>query len=203
MFTCFTHKSRMPPSSPRKGKHCKLIDRYSNVRRNSGKGWLCYSRRFSESSSESESNMPILSTEQCPICFENIDPSSTDTKKTACNHTFHYSCLERWVDMIPNCPICRTAILETDGLGNHTLIRHYYLLCKSLYLKIHLSEKLVSNLDVMFEKSDYMKGEFDVMSTLNTDLLIEMYNKVAVSINQNHPCIELFTGEEDNLIGTL
>lgn len=29
---------------------------------------------------------------------------------TKCNHTFHYSCLQKWVDKKPSCPLCRTMV---------------------------------------------------------------------------------------------
>ena len=46
----------------------------------------------------------------CSICFEVLKDS--DICKTHCNHTFHTSCLLKWINSNSNCPLCRTELVE-------------------------------------------------------------------------------------------
>ena len=58
--------------------------------------------------------------EICSICRENLSKNII----TECNHTFHFSCLHRWLTINPICPICRSDIeylIDTE-LNNI----HYY-----------------------------------------------------------------------------
>jgi len=58
--------------------------------------------------------------EICPICRENLSKSII----TECNHTFHFSCLHKWLMINPICPMCRSDIeylIDTE-LNNI----HYY-----------------------------------------------------------------------------
>ena len=49
----------------------------------------------------------------CPICYEEI---TTETSKiTRCKHAFHKTCLERWMEENPTCPLCRADIRPTTG----------------------------------------------------------------------------------------
>ena len=49
----------------------------------------------------------------CPICYEKM--TSSNMIKTSCKHEFHRSCLERWMEENPSCPMCRTDIRPTTG----------------------------------------------------------------------------------------
>jgi SUMO ligase MMS21 Smc5/6 complex component len=42
----------------------------------------------------------------CPICLEKMDDAFSLT--SACNHTFHETCLNKWLEKSPTCPYCRT-----------------------------------------------------------------------------------------------
>ena len=46
----------------------------------------------------------------CSICLEKI--GKKHLKKTKCNHTFHYKCLDIWVQNNNSCPNCREPIYE-------------------------------------------------------------------------------------------
>ena len=52
--------------------------------------------------------------EECSICTELFDLKTPETTLTNCNHKFHTSCINRWIDTTsPNankCPLCRTPI---------------------------------------------------------------------------------------------
>lgn len=47
----------------------------------------------------------IESNEECPICLESI--TSSDITTTYCNHTFHYSCIQKMLSYNNKCPLCR------------------------------------------------------------------------------------------------
>lgn len=41
----------------------------------------------------------------CPVCLERLDSDTTGLITTACQHTFHFQCLDRWKS--GRCPVCR------------------------------------------------------------------------------------------------
>ncbi len=43
---------------------------------------------------------------KCPICIENIEYKE-NLYITYCFHKFHKECIERWLYIKKNCPICR------------------------------------------------------------------------------------------------
>tara|TARA_B100000902_G_scaffold341742_1_gene345347 strand:+ start:119 stop:460 length:342 start_codon:yes stop_codon:yes gene_type:complete len=43
---------------------------------------------------------------ECPICLDTLE----DTSTTSCGHAFHPACLERWLQVNNQCPMCRTSI---------------------------------------------------------------------------------------------
>lgn len=42
---------------------------------------------------------------ECSICLESLNTSIST--KTKCNHDFHESCIDNWLDIQNKCPICR------------------------------------------------------------------------------------------------
>jgi hypothetical protein len=46
----------------------------------------------------------------CCICMERVFVD--ECKETVCNHIFHESCLNRWLEESSSCPLCRTQIGE-------------------------------------------------------------------------------------------
>ena len=55
-------------------------------------------------------------TEICPICYNtklNIE--------TICSHCFHLKCLEGWLQIKPECPVCRNALMPSNELYRVTL----------------------------------------------------------------------------------
>lgn len=55
-----------------------------------------------------ESQNPITS---CVICLEDFKINDNITI-LQCNHIYHYDCVSGWFMRTPNCPICRTNIVE-------------------------------------------------------------------------------------------
>ena len=47
--------------------------------------------------------------ETCSICFN----PEMDTK-TNCLHYFHFTCIDRWLKINPECPVCRTKLLPNN-----------------------------------------------------------------------------------------
>ena len=58
--------------------------------------------------------------EICSICRENLSKNII----TECNHTFHFSCLHRWLTINPICPICRSDIEYLIDTERNDI--HYY-----------------------------------------------------------------------------
>lgn len=68
--------------------------------------------------------MPATTTE-CPICFEALDDSGTETG--VCVHKFHRACIGAWVQTGKNtCPCCRIEFdanrIICEGAGADTII---------------------------------------------------------------------------------
>jgi len=56
--------------------------------------------------SEDNSDTPTL---DCPICHDEIDANDRSRYMLGpCDHLFHKQCLEQWMDVKMECPICRT-----------------------------------------------------------------------------------------------
>ncbi|BFZ57141.1 hypothetical protein PYCC9005_004191 [Savitreella phatthalungensis] len=53
----------------------------------------------------------------CVICLERMDDSVTGLLTILCDHTFHCSCIRKWVETQSTCPVCRfsnaRAVLES------------------------------------------------------------------------------------------
>ena len=64
-----------------------------------------------------------MNTQECPICFENIDGKNNRTT-TECGHCFHTSCLMKNITHNGfNCPCCRSIMAEEQEevrTNNHT-----------------------------------------------------------------------------------
>lgn len=53
------------------------------------------------------------SDDSCPICLDQFQPS-TDIVVLPCNHGFHKNCIEPWLKMHSECPLCRHKLPEDD-----------------------------------------------------------------------------------------
>lgn len=51
-------------------------------------------------------------TNECSICLDTINDK--DLYQTSCNHTFHRSCIQKWVQKHLSCPLCRTDIIDHE-----------------------------------------------------------------------------------------
>lgn len=69
---------------------------------------------------------PKIESADCNICLDNTDPTIT----TKCNHTYHQTCLNIWIKVKNECPVCRATISDrvittTDLDDNHSNYEHY------------------------------------------------------------------------------
>ena len=58
--------------------------------------------------------------EACTICLDLLTEDVWDHGKKG--HLFHGKCIAKWVDMVPDCPICRASVDKTSFLGYDTLL---------------------------------------------------------------------------------
>ena len=72
---------------------------------------------------------------ECSICIaeiniENFKDNNTDLVFLNCIHVYHRTCLNKWVKtqakkfITPNCPLCRTQIVENDNIKKHNSITY-------------------------------------------------------------------------------
>ena len=52
--------------------------------------------------------------EDCPICYEAVN-TSTGYCTLSCKHSFHISCLTKWSNETPSCPMCRHSLGTTEA----------------------------------------------------------------------------------------
>lgn len=45
---------------------------------------------------------------ECPICYDNVKPNAA--RVLSCNHTFHKSCVNKWLRTCSTCPMCRAPV---------------------------------------------------------------------------------------------
>merc|ERR1712048_1471135 len=50
----------------------------------------------------------------CSICLEDYDAKTGALKIKACGHVFHRQCLQGWLNVNRNCPICRRDLINSD-----------------------------------------------------------------------------------------
>ncbi len=56
--------------------------------------------------------------DNCPICLEPMEDLN-EQKITLCEHTFHASCIDRWLSNHNTCPVCRTILFEQQIRTDH------------------------------------------------------------------------------------
>jgi hypothetical protein len=55
-------------------------------------------------------------TNECIICYNNISLAAGEYMVTPCNHLFHKNCLNQWMDIKLECPVCRTELPSVDPI---------------------------------------------------------------------------------------
>jgi hypothetical protein len=57
--------------------------------------------------------------ENCCICIEAINP--TDIKVLSCKHKFHASCIDEWLNIKQQCPLCRRYETVDTSISSGTI----------------------------------------------------------------------------------
>ena len=52
--------------------------------------------------------------EDCSICLDAIQVSSTGRVELSCNHTYHLKCISKWMTKSNQCPNCRNTVSEME-----------------------------------------------------------------------------------------
>lgn len=66
-----------------------------------------------EHTGEGASPAPGEDSECCSICLESFKPGDSCRKlPDPCGHTFHESCIDLWLEMKTNCPLCKRSIKD-------------------------------------------------------------------------------------------
>jgi hypothetical protein len=52
--------------------------------------------------------------QECSICLDAIVKTTTGSVSMACGHTYHMSCISRWLTTTPSCPTCRHTAISTE-----------------------------------------------------------------------------------------
>jgi len=53
------------------------------------------------------SDLELASSPTCPICLDDFNEKSQVVMTRTCRHAFHSQCLQDWLDVNRNCPLCR------------------------------------------------------------------------------------------------
>jgi len=61
--------------------------------------------------------------EDCPICYEAVT-DSTGHCTLSCKHSFHISCLTKWSNETPSCPMCRNPLGTTEAPAKQIVESH-------------------------------------------------------------------------------
>ncbi len=61
---------------------------------------------------------------ECSICMDHI--LDTDEHITKCNHTFHTTCINKWLECNYSCPYCRTVLKELQPHRYSNLTFNHY-----------------------------------------------------------------------------
>lgn len=51
----------------------------------------------------------------CPVCLSAFREDEILRLLPKCNHAFHIRCIDTWLRSHTNCPLCRAAVVSTDG----------------------------------------------------------------------------------------
>ena len=68
--------------------------------------------------SASMAENPETESENCTICLESFSPSQPVTT-TICNHRYHETCLNKWLNIGNTCPLCKTILSDRTIAPNN------------------------------------------------------------------------------------
>ncbi|KAL6973652.1 RING-type E3 ubiquitin transferase [Sarracenia purpurea var. burkii] len=63
--------------------------------------------------------VPLMAEKDCAVCLEFFREGEWCRSLPECHHTFHASCVDKWLTKVANCPICRTHVrLNSRATGS-------------------------------------------------------------------------------------
>ncbi|KAJ0968108.1 hypothetical protein J5N97_025025 [Dioscorea zingiberensis] len=62
------------------------------------------------------SDAPIIGTE-CAVCLAEFSDSESLRCLPHCGHAFHIPCIDSWLKLHANCPVCRACIVSTTSVA--------------------------------------------------------------------------------------
>ncbi len=95
---------------------------------------------------------------ECPVCLNDINEDQRCT--TDCEHEFCYDCLNKWLRINLNCPVCRKSV---DNFKYNNEINRLFIVNNS-------SE--IENLNINIEEVRSMLGNVDLYNNKIKKLLI-------------------------------
>ena len=78
---------------------------------------------------------------QCSICLED----NPDYTLSMCGHKFHRECIEEWLSIKPECPLCRRSCI--------TRFSYYY-----IYKIFKKGEITISNHSILLKQNKFFRG---------------------------------------------
>jgi hypothetical protein len=78
-----------------------------------------------EAAAETPSSSPATSQQECAVCLSELAASGAGSSESSavrtlpgCGHGFHAGCIDRWLPLRPECPLCRRPVLlEVENSG--------------------------------------------------------------------------------------
>lgn len=112
-------------------------------------------------------NNSFLEENVCSICFDSMNNSKTTLR---CGHTFHESCINRWIKIKPTCPLCRRILkyqLKIRARKFKNIFVRYTIICNEydLIIKKYYLDAFVSELKLKYSfiKKMYYKKYFTII----------------------------------------
>lgn len=113
--------------------------------------------------------MGDIKNEECSICLEEL---ISDITILVCSHRFHKKCINSWIKIKPNCPICRNFIplncIHFKARKLYNIFIRYSVLCLEDYLIIRcyflefFYKKIILKYSLI-TKIRHMNGFFNIM----------------------------------------
>jgi hypothetical protein len=108
----------------------------------------------------------------CAIC---LDEMNDDILNTICHHSFHNSCLEKWIEQKETCPTCRSSLTNCECKGKGYIYHQYK------------GKIIPKELRGMFISRNTTDGVFGIYGYDKEDLFLKsfLYNSVTKTLYPN------------------
>lgn len=116
------------------------------------------------------------STNQCPVCFENLSGSCIVLN---CEHKFHRNCITRWLHRHNTCPLCRTRVLNNQNGEAHEQPRRNI----NIVQRINMIPQQQNILCIHFIFSNGLQLDTKWLNTTKCYQILEFLGKFMIIIN--------------------